>query len=271
MTTRVVLSLFPGVGLLDRAFEEEGFIVVRGPDVLFGGDIRNFHPGRGWCFGVIGGPPCQDFSAARRSGVTGYGVTMLAEFVRVVEALQPAWWLAENVPRVPDIVVPHYVRQRFPIDLAWFTSVRRLRHVQFGSTSGVLLDPPLGLSRHGGTACVMASDDREFAELVELQGLPPTFDLPGFTVEAKKAAVGNGVPLAMGRVLARLVSSAFGDRRDSTWVAPVAAVRRCSCGCGRVVTRRLQYSGSSCRKRAERRRRRDSAATLYVTDQAGAA
>jgi len=28
----LVLSLFPGIGLLDRAFEEEGFTVVRGPD-----------------------------------------------------------------------------------------------------------------------------------------------------------------------------------------------------------------------------------------------
>jgi len=30
----LVLSLFPGIGLLDRAFEEEGFCIVRGPDGL---------------------------------------------------------------------------------------------------------------------------------------------------------------------------------------------------------------------------------------------
>lgn len=40
----LVLSLFPGIGLLDMAFEAEGFCVVRGPDVLWGGDIRTFHP-----------------------------------------------------------------------------------------------------------------------------------------------------------------------------------------------------------------------------------
>lgn len=39
----LVLSLFPGVGLLDMAFEAEGFTVVRGPDLLWGGDIRRFH------------------------------------------------------------------------------------------------------------------------------------------------------------------------------------------------------------------------------------
>ena len=33
----LVLSLFPGIGLLDMAFEAEGFCVVRGPDLLWGG------------------------------------------------------------------------------------------------------------------------------------------------------------------------------------------------------------------------------------------
>lgn len=35
----LVLSLFPGIGLLDRGFEAEGFCVVRGPDLLWGGDV----------------------------------------------------------------------------------------------------------------------------------------------------------------------------------------------------------------------------------------
>ena len=38
----LVLSLFPGIGLLDSAFEEEGFCVVRGPDLLWGGDVGRF-------------------------------------------------------------------------------------------------------------------------------------------------------------------------------------------------------------------------------------
>lgn len=37
MSAPLVLSLFPGIGLLDMAFEEEGFTVVRGPDLLWGG------------------------------------------------------------------------------------------------------------------------------------------------------------------------------------------------------------------------------------------
>ena len=50
----VVLSLFPGIGLLDRAFEERGACVVRGPDLLWGGDIKGFHPPAGVFRGVIG-------------------------------------------------------------------------------------------------------------------------------------------------------------------------------------------------------------------------
>ena len=56
--SRLVLSLFPGIGMLDHAFELEGFCTVRGPDVLWGGDIRRFHPPAGVFDGVIGGDPC---------------------------------------------------------------------------------------------------------------------------------------------------------------------------------------------------------------------
>jgi DNA-binding XRE family transcriptional regulator len=52
----LILSLFPGIGLLDKAFEEEGYCVVRGPDPLWGGDVRNFHPPAGRFDGIIGGP-----------------------------------------------------------------------------------------------------------------------------------------------------------------------------------------------------------------------
>lgn len=53
----LILSLFPGVGLFDYAFECEGFTVVRGPDVLWGGDIRRFTAPAGRFDGIIGGDP----------------------------------------------------------------------------------------------------------------------------------------------------------------------------------------------------------------------
>lgn len=99
----------PGIDLLGRAFEAEGFCVVRGPDPLYGGDIRSFFPGPGWIDGLIGGPPCPDFSAALRTEPTGYGLEMIGEYVRVVRAM-------ENVPRVPDIEIEGYRIQRIDLE-----------------------------------------------------------------------------------------------------------------------------------------------------------
>src|SRR5438552_3935700 len=100
----LVLSLFPGIGLLDMAFEQEGFCVVRGPDLLWGGDVRRFHPPAGKFDGVIGGPPCQLFSGlnnlARSQGTEFQN--LIPDFSRVVEEAAPLWFLMENVPGAPN-------------------------------------------------------------------------------------------------------------------------------------------------------------------------
>src|SRR5437588_5850350 len=102
MTGPLVLSLFPGIGLLDMAFEQEGFCVVRGPDLLWGGDIKRFHPPAGKFDGVIGGPPCQAFSPLRNLNpkIDRHG-NQIPEFERVVSEAGPRWFLMENVPDAP--------------------------------------------------------------------------------------------------------------------------------------------------------------------------
>jgi len=134
---QLLLSLFPGIDLLGRGFEAEGFCVVRGPDLIYGGDVRSFDAPAGRFDGVIGGSPCPDFSRARRSPPTGYGLSMLAQFERIVFAASPAWWLLENVPSVPDVRIAGYSWQRIDLDarecgLEQF----RLRHFQFGHRLG---------------------------------------------------------------------------------------------------------------------------------------
>ena len=47
-----------------------------------------------------------------------------------------------------------------------------------------------------------------FFDLARQQGLPEDFDLPGWTVVGKCKAIGNGVPMAMGRALAKAVREA---------------------------------------------------------------
>jgi DNA (cytosine-5)-methyltransferase 1 len=253
--TELVLSLFPGIGLLDLGFEMEGFTVVRGPDLLWGGDIRRFSPPAGRFDGIIGGPPCQDFSKARRAiPPTGYGLEMLNEFVRVIIQAAPTWWLMENVPTVPNVTVPGYVTQRFDLDALECAGAAqsRLRHFQFGARDvrcvTVERKPkPIRWEK----ACLASDgrrvDRRNWAEFCELQGLPATFDLPGFTMRGKYEAVGNGVPVYMARTVARAVLAA----RDS----PVSHRRLCICGCGRAVNGKQQSATPACRKRLERRRR----------------
>ncbi len=254
--TDLVLSLFPGIGLLDRAFEEKGFCVVRGPDILWGGDIRNFHPPAHKFTGIIGGPPCQDFSGLRRTPPTGYGLEMLKEFARCVTEAHPEWWLIENVARVPTVtelghtyakkIRTGYVTQRFDINQGWYCDVSRLRHIQFGSQSGRLLNVTRRSVTDVNHGAALANDDRSFTELCQLQGLPEDFDLPPFLAVEKKRAVGNAVPLPMGRVLAQAVVEAY--NRD------MATSQLCLNGCGRPVTGRALYCGQTCRKQAQRKR-----------------
>lgn len=247
--SRLVLSLFPGAGLLDRGFELAGFCVVRGPDLLLGQSIDTFSAPAGHFSGIVGGPPCQDFSRARRRPPTGHGVAMLREFARLVTQARPEWWLIENVPGVPSLVVPGYQLQRFNLFAPDFgLRQSRNRAFQFGSRDGV----PLVLRRTAShfrvlAPTVLARDQRRtFADRCELQGLPRDFDLPGLSRTAKIRAVGNGVPVPM----AQAVASAIRDRS-------VTEARLCACNCGRVIEgRRDRLTATpACRKRIERSRR----------------
>ena len=59
--TELVLSHFPGDGLLDRAFVAAGFCVVQAPDKIIDGDIRDF-AGRAWMASrSCDGPAASEF------------------------------------------------------------------------------------------------------------------------------------------------------------------------------------------------------------------
>lgn len=65
-TAPLVLSLFPGIDLLGRAFREVGFCVVLGPDTLWDDPIEAWSGTPGRFDGVVGGPPCVNYSDANR-------------------------------------------------------------------------------------------------------------------------------------------------------------------------------------------------------------
>jgi DNA (cytosine-5)-methyltransferase 1 len=253
---QLVLSLFPGIDLLGRAFAQAGFCVVTGPELIFGSRIEDFRGAAGRFDGVLGGPPCQDFSCARqkRPIYDGDGVRLLREFLRVVSECRPLWWLCENVPRVPDLRLDGYTVQRLDLwDLECGARQRRCRHIQFGHRLGHVIRPRRKILT--GTQAVRVVTARaaslashygrqSMAEHCRDQGLETTLDAPALRPRALWRAVGNGVPLTMGRALAEAVLNA----------SPFDPSADCACGCGRPVDRRKQ-ANQSCRKRMERRRR----------------
>jgi DNA (cytosine-5)-methyltransferase 1 len=255
---RLVLSLFPGIGLLDKAFEEEGFCVVRGPDVLWGGDVRTFHPPAAVFDGVIGGPPCQEFSPlsimVRHNGHESHFGNLIPEFERCVYEAAPQWFLMENVPPAPLPEVDGYRVSASLLNNRWIGAEQnRLRRLSFGTASGrrldfsadlVLFEAPYATavtssdgggvmrgkfavtSRHAGRMSWVPSSDTaghgggnskqyvySLEDACELQGLPRNFteDMP-FRKDAKLKAVANGVPLPMGRAIARAVKRAMYER-----------------------------------------------------------
>jgi DNA (cytosine-5)-methyltransferase 1 len=219
----LVLSLFPGIGLLDTAFERKGFTVVRGPDILWGGDISRFSVPQGKFDGIIGGPPCQPHSTA--GCITGtQKIDLIPEFVRVVNEAKPEWVVMENVrgaaghKSVPPDWYPCKLRDK---ECGGLTSRTRL----FWTWPFMCFDCASG----GGKAShsVMATTwkrgkstsryvtdkgflpgDLSIQEYARLQGVPEIGDRLVEHKASKAFAVhclGNGVPLAMGLRIAESV------------------------------------------------------------------
>lgn len=243
--TGLVLSLFPGIGLLDMAFEEAGFCVVRGPDVLWGGDVHTFHPPPGRFDGVIGGPPCKAHSPLANivravHGEASVAPDLIPEFERVVSEAAPEWFLMENVRQAPLPDVAGYIVHAVLLNNRMFGGAQnRERRFSFGTRDGRPLSAPsiaasvtavpgtwepAVTSNSGGRRAVVVRDAdgrlrghqgeadyhrlrlRPVAELVTLQGLPDGFLSDApFTVQGKREVIGNGVPLPMGRAIAQAV------------------------------------------------------------------
>lgn len=281
MTQQLVLSLFPGIDLLGLAFKREGFCVVQGGDVIFGGDIREEHYPAGRFDGVIGGPPCQMFSKlahmVRHNGHEPKFGNLIPEFERVVSEAKPMWFVMENVPDAPLPSVGGYAtwscilnnRQCFD-ENGEPAKQNRTRRWTFGDSrtgkrTALMIDVTVfenqefeyaacggthgegGISREqrgagnpeavaralarkrgmpveiGGSgrpkpelrrnqrlnSCVgfNVKSESSYRKLCELQGIGE-LELPGWRVDAKCKAVGNGVPLPMGRAIAKAVKEA---------------------------------------------------------------
>lgn len=110
-----IATFFAGAGGLDRGFEDAGFDVVWANeyDKTIWDTYRHNFPATKLdtrsivevepedipkCDGMIGGPPCQSWSeAGKLRGIDDHRGQLFFEYVRLLEAKRPLFFLAENV------------------------------------------------------------------------------------------------------------------------------------------------------------------------------
>lgn len=115
MTKNNIASLFSGAGGLDLGFELAGFNVVWANEfdkkiwathqenfpncILDKGSIVQVEPDAiPDIIGLIGGPPCQSWSeAGSRKGIDDERGQLFYEYIRLLKAKKPLFFLAENV------------------------------------------------------------------------------------------------------------------------------------------------------------------------------
>lgn len=126
MSELTVIDLFCGAGGLSDGFKNAGFDVVWANDIreIFIRTFEENHPGTIAVYGdikgissdrikgdignkkvhaVIGGPPCQGFSAAGMRLIDDSRNSLFKEFVRIVKDMNPEWVVMENVWNLPLI------------------------------------------------------------------------------------------------------------------------------------------------------------------------
>ena len=152
-----VIDLFAGVGGLSQGFIAEGFEVVYANEydksiaeaykfnhpntIVDTTDItkidfdKTFKPFRNKVSVVMGGPPCQGFSQkGKRIGLDDERNFMFKKFAKVVEIVQPEFFLLENVPNILTSEGGYFKDEiiRYFNDLGYDVKAKILKAENFG-------------------------------------------------------------------------------------------------------------------------------------------
>jgi len=152
-----VIDLFAGVGGLSQGFIAEGFDVVYANEydksiaeaykfnhpntIVDTTDIteidfeKTFKPFRKQVMVVMGGPPCQGFSQkGKRIGLDDERNFMFRQFAKVVEIVQPEFFLLENVPNILTSESGYFKEQiiKYFNDLGYDVKAKVLQAEKFG-------------------------------------------------------------------------------------------------------------------------------------------
>jgi DNA (cytosine-5)-methyltransferase 1 len=175
----------------------------------------------------------------QRYGIAALAENLSPEFERCIGEARPAWFLMENVPAAPLPIVPGYAVADLVLNNRWVGGVQqRNRRFSFGVCDGC----PIDLARYieidlfepiEWASAVIASRGQQSVRMgsantpkknirprkpsgeylkdsIRLQGLPADFlDHTPLTAEGKQKVVGNGVPLPLGRAIAKAVKAAL--------------------------------------------------------------
>lgn len=209
LTPIKTLSLFSGVGGLDIAFHDAGFRIncaleiderfattlqsntvaggyLDGTEILCQ-DIRQFQPSQSEKIDfIIGGPPCQSFSAAgrRAAGVQGtqdQRGSLFEEYARILKILKPKGFLFENVYGITGAEGGR----------AWLSIQKAFRDAGYFLSFRILDAADYGVPQHRERMFIVGTRDEIFQFPAPTHGPDSLDDIP--QICAERAIFGAGV------------------------------------------------------------------------------
>ncbi len=253
-------SLFSGIGLLELGLERAGLggvawqaeidpycravLARHWPDAVRYSDVREVTSEATRVGVMCGGFPCQPFSVAgKRSGLSDER-WLWPEYARIVEALEPATIVGENVPGLRGSGLRHVLADlaRLGFDAEWATfragdlgaphSRNRIWVVATHPDRCSVRDEPGWLSRACGDASRLASDDGRAWALADAEAFgrdARRAESVGWTDDCGGRAEGDGQASHADCVRELQPQGRFGAlrgwARDSGWRDAPPAVR----------------------------------------------